>query len=325
MPYKRRHLLEKLQVELAAGAALAVMYLAVGPVLGWWDPEWPTTFVPSGAFAQMAGFAATVWILAAACALVTVSSRPEGALLATLVGAAGVSLHSSPIRTIFWQHEGALGLLFGMLIAEVLLLVVVLLVAEMVVFVVRTGVARWKPGWMWRGRVGPSGPSARAHGDSEPGAGLTLGGGLLRTILARKRLPGATGGRVGVVSVSCLGVSVLIGAILLMLLMQSSHRGQVVFSLFVSFLLAVMIAHQKFPTPFGAAAWISPILTAIVFYLLAAGASMETVPNSWTHVPFYARALPVDWMAAGGAGAVLGFWISERIHELRHMENESTE
>ena len=301
------------------------MYLAVGPVFGWWDPEWPTTFVPSGGFAQLAGFAATVWILAAGCALVTVSSRPEGALLATLVGATGVSLHSSPIRTIFWQHEGSLGSLFGMLIAEVLLLVVVLLVAEMVVFVVRSGVARWKPGWMWRGRVGPSGPGDQTPGGSEPGAGLTLGGGLLQALLARKRLAGATGGRVGVLSISCLGLSVLIGAISLMLLMQSSHRGQVVFSLFVSFLLAVMIAHQKFPTPLAVAAWISPMLTAIVFYVLAASASVETLANSWIPEHSYALALPVDWMAAGGAGAVLGFWISERLHELRHMENESTE
>ena len=163
MDHHHHHFLEKLQVQLAAVAALVVVYLALGPVLGWWDPQWPTIFVPSASFAQLAGFAGIIWVLAVACSLVTVSSRPEGALLAALLGAAGVSLHSAPMRAALWRYEEGQGVLFALLIGEVVLLAVVLSAAELVVYIVRSGVAHCRPGWMWPGRVPPAG--WRAGGD----------------------------------------------------------------------------------------------------------------------------------------------------------------
>jgi len=324
------HFLEKLQVQLAAVAALVVMYLAVGPVLGWWDPQWPTIFVPSASFAQLAGFAGIIWALAAVCALVTVSSRPEGALLAALLGAAGVSLHSAPMLAALWRYDEGQGVLFALLIGEVVLLAVVLSVAELVVHIVRSGVAHCRPGWMWPGRVPPAGWLAGGGVGSDVPRLASAG---FRAILvqawsalkaggdnesASRR--GRVNGRMLVESLSCLGLAVLIASVALMLLMKSEDRGQVLFALFASFLLGVMVAHQKFPTPFGVAAWASPMATAVLFYLLAIVTAVDYDVNAWMHVHFYARALPVDWLTAGGGGAVLGFWISERIHEFRHLE-----
>ena len=37
-------------------------------------------------------------------------------------------------------------------------------------------------------------------------------------------------------------------------------------------------------------------------------------------VPLYARALPLDWLTAGSAGALLGYWLSARVHELKLLE-----
>jgi hypothetical protein len=34
----------------------------------------------------------------------------------------------------------------------------------------------------------------------------------------------------------------------------------------------------------------------------------------------YAYALPIDWMTVGEGGALLGYWVSQRIHEIRHFE-----
>jgi hypothetical protein len=121
----------------------------------------------------------------------------------------------------------------------------------------------------------------------------------------------------------CLAATVLYSSIMLMLLMQSSHRGQIIFALFASFLLASLIAHQQFATRFSVVAWGAPLLTGVLFYVLSIASSGYAGPNVWIRVQSFARALPVDWMTAGGAGGVLGFWISERIHELRHIERHA--
>jgi hypothetical protein len=126
-----------------------------------------------------------------------------------------------------------------------------------------------------------------------------------------------------VCTVSCLAATVLYSSIMLMLLMQSTRRGQIIFALFASFLLATLIAHQQFATQFSVVSWASALLTGVLFYTLAIAKSGHVEPNVWTAVQESARALPIDWMTAGGAGGVLGYWISERIHELKHIERHA--
>ena len=339
MKHERHHWLEKLQVEFAAGAALAVTFFIVGPMRGWWDPQWPTTFLSTGSFGALLGFAVLVWLLAAPCAAMTVSSRPEGALFATLVGAAGVSMHSAPIRALLWSNEASLAGTFAQLIGELIVLFVVVVGAVHIIWQVRALMTRVCPNWMWKGRITAETvfsdaelADARERKRKRAADNLVFDShlGLLGRILGPEGMPVISPGQeagsrkaIMVTTVSCLAATVLYGSIILMLLMQSSHRGQIVFALFASFLLATLIAHQQFATRFSVVAWAAALLTGVLFYMLAMASSGNLGPNVWIKVQPFARALPIDWMTAGGAGGVLGFWISERIHELRHIERHA--
>ena len=342
MKHERHHWMEKLQVEFAGGAALALTFFIVGPMRGWWDPQWPTTFISTGSFGGLMGFVLLVWALAAACAALTISSRPEGALFATLVGAAGISMHSAPIRALFWGHEASLGGVFAQLIGELGVLFVVVVGAIHIICQVRVLMARFCGDWMWKGRITAltvssdgGGVESVAESDSRQGFSSSMVLWLLSP-LGSSGLPGSR--RTGAMSpgetarnrkaaivctVSCLAATVLYGSIMLMLLMRSSHRGQIIFALFASFLLATLIAHQQFATQFSVISWGSALLTGVLFYMLAIASSGHVGPNVWIRVQPFARALPIDWMTAGGAGGVLGYWISERIHELRHIERHA--
>ena len=334
MQHERHHWLEKLQVKIAGAFALAVTFFIVGPMHGWWDPQWPATFVPTGSFGRLLNFALLVWILAAACAVVTVSARPEGALFATMVGAAGVSMHSAPIRVLFWSNEASLAGVFIQLIVELLVLLVITVGAVHIIFQIRSFMARICPAWMWKGRI--TAETVVADSTDALAANKKLEefadgfGGLLGLILGPEGMPIVSSKQeaksrktIIVCTASCLAASVLYSSIILMLLMRSPERGQIIFALFASFLLATLIAHQQFATRFSVAAWAAPLITGVVFYMLAIASSGDVGPNAWIRVQLFARALPVDWMAAGGAGSVLGYWISERIHELRHIERHA--
>ena len=114
-----------------------------------------------------------------------------------------------------------------------------------------------------------------------------------------------------------LGTAIAVVTILLS--MRSSDRGQVLFSLLASFVLAVILSHQVFPGAYSIAAWLMPPVTAVMFYSLAAN-EITAGPQAWMAVPAYSRALPVDWLTAGCGGAVLGYWICRRLHETHHIE-----
>ena len=339
MKHERHHWLEKLQVEFAGGGALALTFFVIGPMRGWWDPQWPTTFISTGSFGGLLGFALLVWLLAAACAALTISSRPEGALFATLVGAAGISMHSAPIRALFWSHEASLAGVFVQLIGELFVLFVVVVGAMHIIHQVRALMARLCPNWMWKGRITaesddlqttsgkPDAVRKRKYGTAKK---LWLDGGILGQILGPEGMPVISPGQEAksrkaalVCAISCLAATMLYGSIMLMLLMRSAHRGQIIFALFASFLLATLIAHQQFATRVSVVSWGSALLTGILFYMLAMASSGRVGPNVWIKVQLFARALPIDWMTAGGAGGVLGYWISERIHELRHIERHA--
>ena len=72
--------------------------------------------------------------------------------------------------------------------------------------------------------------------------------------------------------------------------------------------------------------WAMPVPAGVLFYLLASLSSGPGKEQAWIDVPKYAKyaqALPIDWITFGSGGAILGFWISERIHEMRHFEKQA--
>ena len=345
MKHERHHWLEKLQVEFAGTVALVVTFFIVGPVHGSWDPQWPATFISTGSFGGLLQLAVLVWVLAAACAALTFSSRPEGALFTTLVGAAGVSMHSTPIRVLFWSSQSSVSGVFVQLAIELLVLIVIVVVAIHIICRVRAAMAKVFPNLMWKGRILGSADetngsdkaskkparSTSPQSQGSPSWFLWFISPIGVSLLDQMRMSDG----MSVISpeqqarsraaalrctLYCLAATVLYSSILLMLLMRSPSRGQIVFALFTSFLVATLIAHQQFATQFSVVSWGSAMITGLLFYVLAIASSGQADTNSWINVQMFARALPVDWMTVGGAGGVLGYWISERIHELRHIE-----
>jgi len=308
----RHHLLEKIQVELAAAVAAAVVYFWAAPALPLNDPQWPIVFLPTGNFGAAASAALVIWGLTVLCVLATVSARAEGSMLAALIGAAGYSMYSPQIRGLLWYRQANLPSLYGVLISEVLLLSLVLVGVAILVTLVRRTVSAACPRCAWRSPLlrqdqAPTNWLERLFG---PGYHIRgLAGQSLTTL----------GGRIRQ-SAMFLVTGMLLSMVLLVLLMRSADRGQIVFALLASFTLGVLIAHQLLPVPNSILSWAMPVPVAILFYLLAMFTSSDTSSQAWMSVHHYGRALPIDWVTVASGGALLGFWISERLHEVRHFE-----
>jgi hypothetical protein len=350
MDHRRLHLLEKVQVQLAAVAALVVVYFLLWPLLRPSDPHSPVAFVPTGSYGDAAMFAAAVWVLAGACALMTISARPEGALLASLIGAGGMSLRSAAVRPLLWRD---LGSLHGQFIADMLILLAVVLVALAVVALVRWAISWVRPQWLWRSPIAgltEDERKGRAEAARDGGGrraflrvlasvfapGLARSGGLggpgrdvsgSGTSPARRK---ASASKLCLSSLGCAALAAVIAVAVVLLLMRSAQRGQILFAVFVGFFLALFVSHQAFPTSLTPVAWAVPMLVGIGFYVLAAftvGGPASSYsggggagPGAWADVPFYAQVLPVDWLTAGAGGGLLGYWLSCRVQELRHIE-----
>jgi len=336
MNFERFRLLEKVAVQLTTVAALVVVYLVLWPALRPADPETPVVFLSGGDYAQMAVFVASLWALAAACAVTTIPARPQGALLAALIGAGAISLRSPKIQALLWDWQGELGGLYCRLILELLLFAAAVVVAALIVALVRSVLARAAPKWFW------TDPLAGLTDERQAGVGgaragwnwLELFGGsraTWRLVLSFGRSDGRGAvkrrwGREALVrSLSCLLLSLAISILALMVLLRSAERGQLLLGMLVSFVAAVLIAHQVFPTPLAVVAWVAPLLAGVLFYALAAVSSMSRAPRAWAELANYAHTLPIDWLTAGCGGGLIGYWISSRIHEMRHVQKNKQE
>jgi hypothetical protein len=96
-----------------------------------------------------------------------------------------------------------------------------------------------------------------------------------------------------------------IAFLLLYAFMQSQLKGQVLMACFAAFLCSTVCAYMAFPTaPFWAILMAVPITGAVGYFLARDGAA--PFPG---HAPFFPmRALPIDYLTAGGAGAILGYY-----------------
>ena len=109
----------------------------------------------------------------------------------------------------------------------------------------------------------------------------------------------------------------MIAAGMVPLLMRSPDRGQIIFALLASFTVGSLLAHWAFPSRCAGLAWVVPIVVGIGYCVFGA---VRAVEGEWMEVASQAQALPIDWITAGGGGAVLGYWISERVQEAGLIE-----
>ncbi len=291
------HWFEKFLVEVIAAAALAVGYFLLYPAVRDSDGQEAVSFLVAGGVRQIVIFAAAVVAMSAACAALAIRARPAATMVAALVGIAAVSVRSPQLRTLVWLQSGGLGAMFARLIVEVVVFGVILACAVIVAGRVRAAILAIRPGWGWR-------PPWHVPDDSQspPATRLT---GL---------------GKVGQ-SLASAAVALFIGIAVVAVMLKSADRGQVIFSLSAAFALAVIIAYHVLPAPLVSVYFAAPLLAGVLFYALASVGSYDmSIPQGWVGLPWYARALPVDWLTAGGGGAAIGVWIGQRMRDERAME-----
>ncbi|MFW6153756.1 MAG: hypothetical protein ACOC95_00900 [Planctomycetota bacterium] len=324
MSHERWHVIEKIQVQVAALAALALVYVVA------WRLVWPRNvsgayaLIPTGAIGALVLTALLVWVLAAACAVATLSARTEGAVLATLVGVAGLAMRSGPMRLLVNAHADAPGLLMIHLAIEVVCLAVILLGALAVIGAVRAVLLPICPAWLR--------PGGRDEGNGQGGvsvarereAGQSALKRMMYMALGMDPLAGGTEKAPAkawlTAAGSAFGITLLAGWLLLIVTLRNAHgfeRGQILFALAVSFLLSALLADQVTPARLSLPCLAAPLVVAIGIYVNASGLAPHP-PLTWALVPPLANALPIDWLCAGCGGAVGGYWVSSRIREARH-------
>ncbi len=313
---------ELTQVQVVTAVALAGTYFLLWPLLRPADPQGPLTFLAGGNAPGIVVVLVVMALLAAAAAAVTTHSRPVGAMVTALLGVGGLSLHSPSLHALLWERDGEFGGMFGGFIIELLLLAIGVLLVDVVVSTVRNGLAKINPAWVWKDPLDPPPQASLREGGWFTAGGAIIG--MVRELTARDGQDRDSRRQRLQLAGLCMALTAAVSVALLMLLMQSDARGQVLFALLGSFTLAAAIAHQAYPTRLVGGILLLPIVIGIGFYLLGmfASGSPEGTHNAWMRVPTYAHALPLDWITAGVGGAGLGFWISSRIHELRHMEKK---
>ena len=271
------------------------VYFLAWPIVRPDDPLSPMTFLPLGNYGSAVGFAVVFCMLVAVCAIATVKVRPVGALLSATLAVGGVSLRSPQIRAMLWDRQGDLGGLYAQLMIEVATMALLAAAASLIVLLVRRAAGAINPDWLWKD------PMA-AESAERPAATVELGRCAVSVVLA------------GVIATVILAAT-----------MRSADRGQILFALLVSFTVAVFVAHQVFPQPYALSVWVLPMVIAVFFYAVAWVKMRSGVAGGWVAVHTLFRALPVDWMTAGGGGALLGFWVSQRVHEFRHVHPQHQE
>ncbi len=316
MSYQQRYWLEKLQVQVAGVASLVLAFFVLAPLLEGPDPEAPLTFLPFGGAGRGLVFAACLVGLAGLCSVVTVSSRPQGALVASLLGAAGMALRSGQMRMLFWQRQDAMGQAYFQMILELIALGGVVILAAAVVGMVRWAWFRIRPGWLWQpwkvsSAEAPRG-TALAVIDPTDLLAARFGG-------AKSHSPGRKQSTEGELAASLPGalLGLVLSLALVFVMMRSAQRLQILFALVASFGLAVMIADRVFPIKCGFLPLLMPIVAGVLMYVLASSSSIAQLPQAWVRVGFYGRALPMDWVTAGCGGAMLGYWASKRSRDAR--------
>jgi hypothetical protein len=119
------------------------------------------------------------------------------------------------------------------------------------------------------------------------------------------------------------GLQASITGVLMMLIVQSDSRKQVLAAVVIASLLGSLIAHQSLPTRPSAIFWTGPFIVAIAGYAWAMRA-----PGQWQiGIPanHLAAASPLDYASLGTAGAIFGYWISTQWHEVADLSDVEVE
>ena len=325
---RHRLVAEKTLLELTSLAVVAGVFLLVAPRLVGGDPLGAIVLTVGGAGSRAVLAAITMLAAAALCGALTAAARPAAMGVAMVMGLSGLSLYSTPLRTLLWQHHENLPSLYATLAIELLVVAafagVAMIVGEFTRRVVggRIGRLAWRHPLAEMNIPPAEWPEADyEHLAERSGTWATALWGIASLFRRnpRQESPGLKHRAI------CAAIMIVGGAVLAAVLCRTGDRKQVLFAVFAGFALAAMAAHQFFPTACSAIFWVSPIIVGLAVYGLAASAcgSLGDSAIGWLDVPYLARALPVDWLTAGSGGGLVGYLVSARLHEgkiLEHLE-----
>ncbi len=318
MHHKHYHWLEKFAVQLATVAAVAATYFALWPLVRNGDPQSPLTFLAAGGWERLAIFVGAFWLLSVIAAVVTAPTRATGTVVVALIGIGGLSLRSPQMRDLLWVYGEGASRLFVTLLLETAILAGVLVVGLLVVGWIRQAV---------RGLLGRrESPSGEKSIKQRLWAAILLESSNVETGLIETSSTKSTSDKTQrslprQLSAFLLTALVLATALVLSL-MRSAQRGQILFALVAAFFIAVLVAYQFFPCRHAGMVWVLPILLGMFLYAIGAVSAGSLPSERWMEIRTYARALPIDWLSAGCGGAVAGYWVALRIQHARQMAQE---
>jgi len=329
MTDRRRHWLEKAQVQATAAVALAAVYFLAWPLMRPWDVNGALTFLATGETTRLAMLLGIVALVSLFCAALTLQSRPEGAVLTVLVALAGLSFRSGQMRTLLWRWPQDPRGLFWLLALETLVLALVLLEVIVIVQLARALARQLWPRWVWAEKLPDGQQSGRQKEVSKHYRPFLSDVPFLRffgQLLDALHEAGGrkTQARGAAQAANALLLELAVALVMLICTFRSSERGQIAFAVAASFFVGALVAHQAFPSRGALAFWIGPILLGLLVYVLGALTGVGGAGPTWHNAVVLAfglpirSALPIDWLTMGAGGALAGFWLSRRLHHARY-------
>jgi hypothetical protein len=330
-------LAEKVAVYGVAALLAAATYFGFAPKIFSADPTGPISPLATGQYANEIFLAAVFLVAGLVLAAGGVFVRPASFSLVLLAGMAGISMKSGMFRVLVWQ-DGTGVAVWGRMLAELLVLAIVMLVADFAAAYFRRWIAGRRGGFvilsatlndeqladlveekivlperqlLWSREV-----LLEMSRENHALALLLLLGRLKKLqsshrTLAVMALKNAAG---------FLFVGTAIGLVAAYVLAGSACRGQLVFAAFAAFWLASVAAYHMYPVTDSFPAWIMPVIVGAVYFLIAMFTSSAINPDQWEKLRNVFQILPVDWIFAGGAGAMFGLWSSDRAKETQIIE-----
>ncbi len=327
MTHRQVHFLEKIEFQVTAIAAAAVVYWFVWPLLIPSDPEWPICFIAGGAYTHLCVLAGFACALGLACGALTVTARPQTAAMALVLGLGGLSLRSPRIGSLLWATQDSMPAMYWRMALEVLVLLAVVIIAGIAAGIGRRIAGSLAGRLLWRDPLLELDDERReAHNrklgeSSQKNTERVMAFGVLADS-GFDKLPGRDTAVRGVLGFL---ISTTAAAIVVLMLLRSPERGQILFALFAGCFLGVFLSQRIVPTRANVTAWATPAVLGVLLYVLAAVSSVGTGPGAWMSVKPYARILPIDWITAGLGGAMLGHWEDLRMREVRYIEESLEE
>ncbi len=251
--------------------------------------------------------ALVVVVLLVICMWLTHPDFPHAGLLCVSLAFCVLAMKAGPMHTLLRVYQGRYSILYHLLVGECVLWAMIIAVAELTS---RMLFQRFFHNPRWASRAGLALPADL----NQPHLLYSAPDILFRL---RDRPLGQNPTDRLAANAAAFAITVVIGGLVANFFMRSELIGQVLFSCFVAFAIAAFFAAMFTPAATALWIWLAVPATAIVGYMLTG--NQDVYPG---HVPFpLARAMPLDYVSAGLAGAIIGYYTAVKL-ELHQRADE---